>query len=243
LAIGSFCLLWIVAGEVAPARADDAKQESAKALYESAMAEFGLGNFAKAAEQYEEAFRLRPDQALLYNAAQSHRLAGNRKRALDLYRNFIRLYGRASPMALDAKRRIDELERAAAEDDGATPAPASPSVHLEASGPTSHPPETAPPITAQPAVAPATTPTSQAPMTAKPDLSPPAILGTPSPASSAEPQVAAASTPAAARRSILSSRWYWGGAGAVVLVGALVILAVLPPSYPDANLGHATLGR
>lgn len=71
------------------ARAD----EDAKAVFERATALFALHNFSEAAAAYEKAFQLRPDPAILYNAAQSHRLAGHKTRALDLYQSLLKLYG------------------------------------------------------------------------------------------------------------------------------------------------------
>src|SRR5687767_12916962 len=69
-----------------------ASSKDAKRIYEEATAAFGLGRYAEAAEKYESAFALRPDPALLYNAAQAFRLGGNKPRALELYRNYVRLY-------------------------------------------------------------------------------------------------------------------------------------------------------
>ena len=69
-----------------------AEPSAARRAYDEATAAFGLGHYAEAAEKYETAFSLRPDPALLYDAAQAYRLAGNRGRALELYRNYLRLY-------------------------------------------------------------------------------------------------------------------------------------------------------
>src|SRR4029079_2419550 len=54
--------------------------KDASRLYQEATSAFGLGHYAEAAEKYEGAFSLRPDPALLYNAAQSYRLAGIKTR-------------------------------------------------------------------------------------------------------------------------------------------------------------------
>ena len=82
----------------------------ARKHYDRATAAFGLGKYAEAAAEYEAAFRLRPDPALLYNCAQSYRLAGDRPRAIELYRNYLRLYGDA-PNAEDARKHLGNLER------------------------------------------------------------------------------------------------------------------------------------
>ncbi|HEY6475551.1 MAG TPA: tetratricopeptide repeat protein, partial [Polyangia bacterium] len=93
----SWCLL-VVALQIVLARApaSAAQSSAARKAYEEATAAFGLGRYAEAADRYEKAFSLHPDPALLYNAAQAFRLAGNSKRALELYRNYLRLYPDAS---------------------------------------------------------------------------------------------------------------------------------------------------
>jgi len=114
--LGAWLVLAALAGRhagAAPPRTEATPRESAKSYYEKATSAFGLGDYDKAAELYEKAFQLRADSALLYDAAQAHRLAGHRERALQLYRNYIRLFpdARQTP---DARRRIDELQAGAA---------------------------------------------------------------------------------------------------------------------------------
>jgi tetratricopeptide (TPR) repeat protein len=106
--------------------ASGASQE-ARAHFDKATAAFALGRYPEAADSFEKAFEIRPDSALLYNAAQAHRLAGNRQRALILYQNYLRLYAKA-PMRVEAEARIDELKKAIERDrvTATTPAPPSP---------------------------------------------------------------------------------------------------------------------
>jgi tetratricopeptide (TPR) repeat protein len=80
----------LLMGQTAAAWADNAAD--AKAHYQSATAFFAVGEFAKAADEYQQAYTLKPDPALLYNAAQSYRLAGNNERAIILYKNYVSLY-------------------------------------------------------------------------------------------------------------------------------------------------------
>src|SRR5215831_7161200 len=87
---GTLVVVLLVAA-AAPSRAAG-DQRSARRLYDEATAAFGLGHYADAAEKYEAAFAARPDPALLYDAAQAYRLAGNKARAIELYRNYLRLY-------------------------------------------------------------------------------------------------------------------------------------------------------
>jgi tetratricopeptide (TPR) repeat protein len=72
------------------ARADRATE--AKSLFEKANTHFAVGEFADAGETYLKAYKVKPDPAFLYNAAQSFRLAGNNERALILYKNYIQFY-------------------------------------------------------------------------------------------------------------------------------------------------------
>jgi Tetratricopeptide repeat len=65
---------------------------TAKEHYKKGLSLFALGKYGDAAVEYEAAFELEPDPALLYNAAQAHRLAGNKQRALTLYQSFVRMF-------------------------------------------------------------------------------------------------------------------------------------------------------
>jgi len=93
----------------APASALATPVEEARALNDKATAAFALGRFPEAAEQFEKAFELKPDPALLYNAAQAHRLAGNKPRALELYQSYLRVYAHGDKRA-DAEARVRELK-------------------------------------------------------------------------------------------------------------------------------------
>lgn len=86
---------------VAPARAD--KAVDARTLFEAGNTHFAVGEFEAAGEKYQEAYKLKPDAALLYNAAQAFRLAGKVDRALVLYKNYVLFYPKA--------RNIDEVRK------------------------------------------------------------------------------------------------------------------------------------
>jgi tetratricopeptide (TPR) repeat protein len=83
------------------------------------LAAYALGQYAEAAEQYEKAFALHADPALLYDAAQAHRLAGNKPRALSLYENYLRHFGDQAQNVDDVQRLIVALKAAIAEDERA----------------------------------------------------------------------------------------------------------------------------
>ena len=87
-----------------------AEESEAKRSYERGTAAYVLGHYDEAADAYEHAFTLKPDAALLYNAAQAHRLAGHKTRALLLYQNYLRVYGKDVQNREDVVRLIEGLE-------------------------------------------------------------------------------------------------------------------------------------
>src|SRR4051812_6997634 len=99
--------LYLLAGV---ARADNV---DARTHFQRATTHFAVGEFAQAADEYEAAFKSHPDPALLYNAAQAHRLAGNMPKALILYKNYLNLYPR-SPNISAVRAQIGKLEEAIA---------------------------------------------------------------------------------------------------------------------------------
>jgi tetratricopeptide (TPR) repeat protein len=124
----------------------------ARAHYEAATADYALGKYADAATEYEKAFAIKPDPALLYNAAQAHRLAGNKKRALLLYENYVLVFGGEIKNKEEVRRLILNLKKAIATDEQATVAP----------------PTTPQPAKVEPAPAPAPTPPPAPPPEANP---------------------------------------------------------------------------
>jgi tetratricopeptide (TPR) repeat protein len=86
------------------------KRAQAREQIEKGTAAFALGNYSEAADAYENAFKLRPDAAVLYNAAQARRLAGQDERALELYKNYVRVYRNGANRA-NAQTQIEALER------------------------------------------------------------------------------------------------------------------------------------
>jgi tetratricopeptide (TPR) repeat protein len=105
--------LLLALAAVSPGRA----HAESNTFEQKATAAFALGRYAEAAQNYEKAFEVRAEPALLYNAAQNYRLAGNKPRALTLYQNYLRLYGGQEKRA-DIEALIEEL-KAAIENDKA----------------------------------------------------------------------------------------------------------------------------
>ncbi len=105
------------------ARADEPVSASAKEHYQKGTAAYALGNYDEAAREYEAAFQKRQLPELLYNAAQAHRLAGNKKRALLLYENYLRLFGAKIVNRDEVSRLIAQLKTALAADESAATSP------------------------------------------------------------------------------------------------------------------------
>ena len=195
------------------AGAAEEKKTEARRLYDEATAAFGVGNYAEAAEKYEASFKLHPDAALLYNAAQAYRMAGNQPRALQLYRNFVRLYG-DNPRTEDARNHAAALEKAIATGKPAAVAP-------PPGGTTAPPAELAPTPTPPPGVsldAPAPQPGQQATLIEQPAA----------PSGNADE----------ASPSLVRRPWFWVVVGAAVVGGTVAILvATRKDTYPEASLG------
>ncbi len=130
-----------------PARADDSND--AREHYKKATAHFAVGEFAQAADEYQSAFKLRQDPALLFNAAQARRLASENEKALILYKNYAQLYPKAKNIP-DVREQITKCEEAIA---AASKAKTSPPIGtVEPEKPMTEPPKVQPPPVVAPVV-------------------------------------------------------------------------------------------
>jgi len=118
-------VVWVPATLLLLASATAVAADDAKAHYQKATAHFAVGEYRAAAIEYEEAFKLKQDPAILFNAAQSFRLAGDNQQALLLYNNIIKLYP-STQYAKDSKERIEKLSQAATAPAAPSPAPVTP---------------------------------------------------------------------------------------------------------------------
>jgi tetratricopeptide (TPR) repeat protein len=192
----------------------------ARRAYEEATAAFGLGRYDEAAEKYETAFGIRPDPALLYNAAQSYRLSGNKPRALELYRNYVRLYP-DRPNAPDARNQVAALKKSI--EDERSP---------NGMGHTTAAPPGPPPTLVVPV-----TPLVSAPPPGPSMMAPPPPTATAAPLLTADAAVSTAPGDPDRDQSLLRRPWFWVAVGAVI-VGATVgvLLATRGEKFPDATL-------
>jgi hypothetical protein len=104
--------LMLIAGS---AHAADANAEVARQHYNKAVQLYDLGHFDDAIGEFEKAYEAKQDPVLLYNLAQSHRRLGNHKRALDLYKNFLRRMPE-TPLRAEVEARITSLQKLVDED-------------------------------------------------------------------------------------------------------------------------------
>lgn len=93
----------LVLASIAGAAGPGEKEARAAAL--EAKKAFDLGDYAKAIEQYESAYRLKAAPGLLFNLGQSHRKAGNLDRATFYFRRYLE----TDPPAAQAKATEDVL--------------------------------------------------------------------------------------------------------------------------------------
>ena len=205
------------------ARAEDPNAEAARQHYKAATGHFAVGEFADAAAEYEAAYKLHQDPALLFNAAQSRRLAGENQKALVLYKNFLHLYP-SSPNVPAVREQIDKLQEAIAAENKAKTSPPTTTVEPK------NEPSTTPPPATTPATTPTTTPASNAP---------PATAATEPPPSSNE------------KPPFYKRWWFWAAVGGVVVLAVVIPVVVietqpawnnLPPQGPGAPAASRVLG-
>jgi tetratricopeptide (TPR) repeat protein len=252
LAFGlAFALVLASANARADSGASDA--DEARAFHEKAKAAFALSHYDQAAEFFEKAFELKADPALLYNAAQSHRLAGNKQRALTLYQNYLHVYGRDERRA-QIEMRIEELKKAIEKDRSEVPVPppagwppgtTGPSATNKAGTPpnlrSAEPARPFPPApAATPAPAPAPIALAPMPASAPPPAVAPASSGTPSSPTLLTQSSSSGGTSGNDDRSITQKPWFWVAVGGgVAAAAAVVLLLTMSKSKdPSASFGQ-----
>jgi hypothetical protein len=214
-----FFVGFVLAASLPNHQANAANGDEARAYLDKATAAFALSRYASAAENFEKAFELKPDPAVLYNAAQAHRLAGNKERALALYQSYLRTYGKKEKRA-EIEARIEELKQAIEHDKAVA---TSPLTGTEPVGPGVV--TTAPPPVAIAAPSPRDSPT--------PNAATLPSAPSPSPESGAPALVASGGAAKTAHESVVKKPWFWGGVGGVVIVAVVVSVLLLSGGSKD----------
>jgi tetratricopeptide (TPR) repeat protein len=205
-------LLGAVAGR-AHASGDDKLQ--AREHFQRGSKYFQLGRFKEAVKEYEAAFELVDDPALLYNIAQAHRLDNNPERALFFYKSYLSRLPHAKNSG-DVQARVVELEHLMAEQARAQRMPPTTAIGPDGAHATTEPPA----------------PTAEPQTSATP---PPAPVVTTTPAA---PSVADRSDGRTKRRAGIG---LLAGGGALVITG--VVLSVLAGQAADQIKRDAGAGR
>ncbi len=206
-------------------------QSEARAYFDKATASFALGHYPVAAENFEKAFELKPDPALLYNAAQAHRLAGNKERAVALYQNYLRLYPKAVRRG-EVEQRVQELKKAIERDRQLATSP--PITTMPSSLPPGSPSEPPASPIAPPVVV------ASAPSTAADTAAPRPVLTAAADTKPAAPVLVAQPGPAdTEKKSLLQRPLFWGAVGGAVAAAVVVVLIVAlgGPKDPSPSLG------
>jgi len=224
--VGVAASLLFASGAHAAAKGRTEKAEEAREYLDKATAAFALNRYAVAAENYEKSFELKPDAAVLYNAAQAYRLAGNKERALDLYQSYLRMYG--DDKRAEIEKHIQNLKQAIEKDHavatspptGTAPVGVAPAGSGAAAGST---------VVATPLPAAGST------MVAAP---PPSVPGAPPPAQPA-PVLVAQPAAASDQGSVVSKPWFWiavGGVVAAAVVTSILVAGRRDPSDPTSTI-------
>ena len=95
---------------VAQAQSDSEKRQQAKEHYEMANRFYDVGKYGDAINEYEKAYLLVEDPALLFNIGQAYRLGDHLEDAIRSYKNYLRRRPDASNRA-DVEKKIADLER------------------------------------------------------------------------------------------------------------------------------------
>jgi tetratricopeptide (TPR) repeat protein len=194
-------LIFAVLARQGTARADDAV--TAREHYQKGTSYYDLGRYPEAIQEFEAAYEIKNDPALLYNLAQSNRLAGNSEQALHFYRTYLRYVPKAANRA-EIEDRIKQLDQLLAQKNAAQTPPNQ-----------AIPPGGAP----APAPPPALTPPAEAPPSATP---PP---GLPEEPAAASPPMMFAPGPAPTpandhHQMILAGKITAAVGGALFIIGA-----------------------
>lgn len=236
-----FLTVVFATGPLLANRAQAGNEEEARAYLDKATAAYALNKYGVAAENFEKAFELKPDPALLYNAAQAWRLAGNKERALALYESYLRVYP-ANDKRSTVEARIKDLRQAIEREKAVVNQP--PNNTLPIGSP---PPYTPNATTTPPASPPQTMPPPKETQPVQPvqvaqATPPPPSAPPPSESSSSNPTMLTQNaSPPAENTPLTKKPLFWVGVGGgVVVVTAVVLLLVLGGGENPAS---ASLGR
>ena len=109
---GQAILLLVIATVAVPSASlaqTDAQKKQAKEHYEKATRFYDVGKYGEAISEYESAYLLVEDAALLFNIGQAYRLWDKPEDAIRTYKNYLRRRPEASNRS-DVEKKISDLE-------------------------------------------------------------------------------------------------------------------------------------
>jgi tetratricopeptide (TPR) repeat protein len=110
LAIAALALCVLGPSVVRGAESDTEKKQRAKEHYEIATRFYDVGKYGEAVKEYEEAYMLTGDAALLFNIGQAYRLWDRPEDAIRVYKNYLRQRPDAVNRT-DVEKKIADLEK------------------------------------------------------------------------------------------------------------------------------------
>jgi hypothetical protein len=201
---------------------DPRAQAEAKRLFDEGTTAYNLGEFTKAAEAYRATYKITRDPVLLYNIAQSYRLANDLGQAAFFYRSYLRNVPTA-PNRVEVEERLRRLRTQIGDEKSGANGSSKTAMSSggKAQGETPAPSE---PLVSPPASAPEPA-TAQAPAAAINPLPPPPRL-------------------AVKREPLYKKWWLWtivGGAAAAAAVGVGVGVGASAHSDPSTHFGTSKI--
>jgi tetratricopeptide (TPR) repeat protein len=230
----------LATGPLLAGRAQAGNEEDARAYLDKATAAYALNKYAVAAENFEKAFELKPDPALLYNAAQAWRLAGNKERALALYESYLRVYP-ANDKRATVEARIKDLKQAIEREKTVVNQPPNNTIPIgggtSATSPPPPPTSPPPPAMPPPTAAQPVQPVNVASATPPPAAPPP----TESSSSSNPTMLTQSASPPAQDEPLTKKPLFWVAVGGGVVAATVVVLLLALGGGEDP--ASASLGR
>ena len=218
LALGLLIVVSLARADQAP----DPRAQEAKQRYESGMAHFNLQEWDAAIKEWKAGYLAKPVPQFLYNIAQAYRLSKHYEDALTFYQSYLRADPHA-PNRAEVEGHIHKLATVIATEKRAESAPPTMALPVRPKGAE----ESAPPPSPGPRVA--------------------AMQPSPAPVAQTTPQPNALTAEKQPEKPtpITKKKWFWPviGAGAAVVVGAIIIGAVVGTSGGGDNTKVLPLAR
>jgi hypothetical protein len=101
--------------QAAPGSLSEEKRAEAREHYNNGTKKFNVAKFDEAAAEFVAAYEIAGEASLLYNIAQSYRMAEQHEKALFFFKSFLRQLPASSPIRPEVEKRIAELTAAVAE--------------------------------------------------------------------------------------------------------------------------------